>query len=140
MLVEVRVPAYPSEVFIGTIQYVSDIFKEDTQNDYRIYRGGEYGLQAETGYVRRHQDSPQSRRSSFGSCPETPFWMTRTSSWFSCRRGDEYVPLIVETGIHEADYVQILSGLQEGDVVVTNGNFQLKSKMYEDIVSQGHTH
>ena len=32
------------------------------------------------------------------------------------------------------------NGISEGDVVVTSGNFQLKSKMYEDIVSAGHVH
>jgi Cu(I)/Ag(I) efflux system membrane fusion protein len=56
------------------------------------------------------------------------------------KQGDEYIPLIVETGINENGYVQILSGIQEGDVVVTNGNFQLKSKMYEDILKKGHVH
>jgi multidrug efflux pump subunit AcrA (membrane-fusion protein) len=56
------------------------------------------------------------------------------------KRGDEYMPLIVETGVRQGEYVQILSGVQEGDLVVTSGNFQLKSKMYEDILSKGHVH
>ena len=34
---------------------------------------------------------------------------------------------IVETGIRTEDYVQILSGTEVGDSVVTNGNFQLKN-------------
>ena len=34
---------------------------------------------------------------------------------------------IVETGIRTEDYVQVLSGMEVGDSVVINGNFQLKN-------------
>ncbi len=35
---------------------------------------------------------------------------------------------IVQTGIFSDEYVEITAGLREGDVVVTKGNYQLKSK------------
>ncbi len=117
----------------GRIQYVSDIFKEDTQNDHRSHRSGQYRLQAQAGDVCRHHDPPQSPRSGFGLA-RVAILDDKDLELVFVRRGDEYVPLIVETGIRQGDYVQIVSGIQEGDVVVTNGNFQLKSKMYEDVV------
>jgi cobalt-zinc-cadmium efflux system membrane fusion protein len=137
--VEAKVPAYPSQTFLGRIQYVSDIFKEDTRtttvhaevdnNDYKL----KPGMFADIKINLNHRDEVL-------ALPRSAILHDRDIELVFVRRGDEYVPLIVETGLHESDYVQVVSGLQVGDLVVTNGNFQLKSKMYEDILKQGHTH
>lgn len=137
--VEVHVPAYPDQVFKGTIQYVSDIFKEDTRTitvysevpntDYKL----KPGMFADIKIHLNHHDRVL-------ALPRIAVLMDKDLELVFVKRGDEYVPLLVDTGIHEETYVQILSGLQEGDVVVTDGNFQLKSKMYEDVLAQGHTH
>ena len=37
-------------------------------------------------------------------------------------------------------FVEIASGVDAGEEVVTNGNFQLKSKLYEAILEAGHVH
>jgi RND family efflux transporter MFP subunit len=47
---------------------------------------------------------------------------------------------VIETGAKENNYVEILKGLNVGDLVVTDGNFQLKSKMYEEILKKGQVH
>lgn len=137
--VEVRVQAYPDETFMGRIQYVSDIFKEDTRTttvytevantDYKLKPGMFADITVHLNHV-----------SQVLSLPKTAVLDDKDLELVFVKRGDEYIPLIVETGIHENDYVQILSGIQEGDVIVTNGNFQLKSKMYEDLLSKGHVH
>jgi len=137
--VEVCVPAYPDEVFKGAIQYVSDIFKEDTRTitvytevantDYKL----KPGMFADIKIHLNHGAQVL-------ALPRNAILGDRDLELVFVRRGEEYIPLVVETGIRESDYVQILSGIQEGDVVVTSGNFQLKSKMYEDVLAQGHTH
>ena len=137
--VEVRVHAYPDEVFKGRIQYVGDIFKEDTRpitvhtevanTDYKL----KPGMFADITIHLNHHDRVI-------SLPKSAILDDKDLELVFVMRGDEYVPLIIETGLRQGDYVQIVSGIQEGDVVVTNGNFQLKSKMYQDVLSQGHTH
>lgn len=137
--VEVRVHAYSNEVFRGRIQYVGDIFKEDTRTitvhtevtntDYKL----KPGMFADITIHLNHLDQVI-------ALPKSAILDDKDLELVFVRRGDEYVPLIVETGIREGDYVQILSGIKEGDVVVTNGNFQLKSKMYQEVLSQGHAH
>ena len=48
----------------------------------------------------------------------------------------KYLPVIVEIGTKEGGYVEILNGIQEGDEVVTKGNYQLKSKLYDEILKK----
>ncbi|MGB2844798.1 MAG: efflux RND transporter periplasmic adaptor subunit, partial [Candidatus Aminicenantaceae bacterium] len=56
------------------------------------------------------------------------------------KRLGKYYPLIVETGTKEKGYVEIIRGVQKGDEVVTKGNFQLKSKLYDEILKKAHVH
>jgi cobalt-zinc-cadmium efflux system membrane fusion protein len=137
--VDVRVEAYPSEVFQGRIQYVSDIFKEDTRTTtvYTEVANTDYklkpGMFANITIHLNHHDSVL-------ALPQTAVLDDRDLELVFVEQDGQFIPHIVETGIRENEYVQILSGIQEGDVVVTNGNFQLKSKMYEDILEKGHVH
>ena len=57
------------------------------------------------------------------------------------RRGDAYVRRVVTTGARTDGLLEILSGLEEGEEVVTSGAYQLKSKLYRQIVeAAGHGH
>lgn len=49
---------------------------------------------------------------------------------------------IVKTGIISDEFIEIVSGLSEGDVVVTKGNYQLKSKLKMSTIDPhaGHVH
>lgn len=134
-----RVHAYPDEVFNGRIQYVGDIFKEDTRTitvhtevantDYKL----KPGMFADITIHLKHHDRVI-------ALPKSAILDDKDLELVFVSRGDEYMPLIVETGIRQGDFVQILAGIREGDVVVTNGNFQLKSKMYQDLLSHGQAH
>jgi multidrug efflux pump subunit AcrA (membrane-fusion protein) len=118
---------------------VSDIFKEDTRTTtvYTEVANADYklkpGMFADIRIHLNHHDRVL-------ALPKASVLDDKELELVFVKRGDEYLPLIVETGIQENDFVQILSGIQEGDVVVTNGNFLLKSKMYEDILKKGHVH
>ncbi len=46
----------------------------------------------------------------------------------------------MEIGAKEKGYIEIIRGLQEGDEVVIKGNFQLKSKLYDEILKKAHIH
>ena len=52
----------------------------------------------------------------------------------------KYLPQIVEVGTRSAEYVEILAGIREGDEVVTKGNYQLKSKLYDEILKKAGIH
>jgi len=56
------------------------------------------------------------------------------------KRGDQFFMQVVTTGARENGYLEIRSGVREGDEVVVAGNYQLKSKLYEEILKAGHIH
>jgi Cu(I)/Ag(I) efflux system membrane fusion protein len=56
------------------------------------------------------------------------------------KRNGHFSPVLVEVGNTQNHFIEILSGLKEGDIVVTTGNFQLKSKLYDEILKKGHVH
>jgi len=56
------------------------------------------------------------------------------------RRGEQYFLQVVQTGARENGFIEIVSGLSEGDEIVYAGSFQLKSKLYEEILKKGHVH
>jgi multidrug efflux pump subunit AcrA (membrane-fusion protein) len=56
------------------------------------------------------------------------------------KKEDKYYPQLVELGAQENSHVEILRGLAAGDLIVTKGNFQLKSKLYDEILKKGHVH
>ena len=134
-----KVGTAADEVFVGRIQYISDFFKEDTRTvtvfmeiantDYKL----KPGMFADITIHLNHHDRVL-------AVPRSAVLDDGPLKLVFVGRGNEYVPVVVETGIEEDGFVQVLSGIAEGDVVVTNGNFQLKSIMYEDLLEGGHTH
>jgi cobalt-zinc-cadmium efflux system membrane fusion protein len=58
--------------------------------------------------------------------------------FISVAEGYRLQPLKV--GIKEGGHWEVLDGLQEGDEVVIAGNYQLKSKLYEEILHSSHVH
>jgi multidrug efflux pump subunit AcrA (membrane-fusion protein) len=51
-----------------------------------------------------------------------------------------YYSQLVEIGTKEKGYVEIVKGIQAGDEVVTKGNYQLKSKVYDEILKKAGVH
>jgi multidrug efflux pump subunit AcrA (membrane-fusion protein) len=52
----------------------------------------------------------------------------------------KYIPRIIKTGIRNEGFVEVLTGIEEGAEVVTAGNFQLKSKLYDEILKKAGIH
>lgn len=131
------VPAYPGETFAGTISYISDLVKAETR----------------TIAVRTEVQNPQQRlkpgmfadvtfflgdRTNALALPEIAILDNQDEHLVFVRSNDGYIPQVVEVGTKENGYCEILRGLKEGDLVVVNGQFQLKSKLFEDLLKAGH--
>lgn len=137
--VEVKVPAYPGETFNGKISFISDVLHEETRTltvrtevenkGYRL----KPGMFADIRIYLNHQSKAL-------VLPEEALLDDKEDKIVFIQLEGKYYPQVVIVGARESGFVEILSGLQEGDTVVTKGNFQLKSKLYEEILKKGHVH
>ena len=137
--VEITVPAYPGETFSGKITYISDVLKEDTRTitvrtevenkDYRL----KPGMFANITISLNHQSRAL-------VIPREAVLEDKGDQVVFLKRGDQFFLQVVQTGARENGLIEILLGLNEGDEVVVTGSYQLKSKLYEEILKAGHIH
>jgi cobalt-zinc-cadmium efflux system membrane fusion protein len=137
--VELTVPAYPGEIFEGRITYIGDVLKEDTRTitvraevnnrDYRL----KPGMFASITISLNHQYRAL-------VVPHEAVLEDKGDQVLFLKRDDQFFLQVVQTGARENGYIEILLGIGEGDEVVVAGSYQLKSKLYEEILKAGHIH
>jgi cobalt-zinc-cadmium efflux system membrane fusion protein len=134
--VEVRVSAYPELVFRGTITYVGALIDPTTRtvtarlnlpNPDRRLRPEMF---AEVTLLTSDQPvlaAPRAALQQVGS--RTMAFVVRGPRRFESRE--------VRTGESSNDYVEIKAGLEEGDEVVTEGSYALKSEALREQMPMG---
>ncbi len=137
--VEASVPAYPGETFSGKISFIGDVLNEETRTitvrsdvknrEYKL----KPGMFADINIILNHQSEAL-------VLPIEAVLAEKGENIVFLKVAGKYIPQIVKIGVRNSGYVEILAGIQEGSEVVTKGNFQLKSKLYEDILKKGHVH
>ena len=136
---DVSVPAYPDEKFQGKICYIGDVLKEETRTitvrtevENRSHKL-KPGMFANITILINHQARAL-------VLPLEAILDDKEDRMVFVRRGNQFFPLLIETGSKQNGYVEITAGLQEGDEVVTDGNYQLKSKLYQEILKKAGVH
>jgi len=136
---EVTVPAYPNETFSGKISYISDVLKEETRTitvrtevenkGYKL----KPGMFANIKIFLNHQSRAL-------VVPAEAVLDDKDNKIVFIKKNGSFYPQLVEIGTKENDYVEIIKGIQAGDEVVTRGNYQLKSKLYDEILKKAGVH
>jgi cobalt-zinc-cadmium efflux system membrane fusion protein len=137
--VEVTVPAYPGMVFKGKIQYVGDILNEETRTitvrteveneGFNLKAGMFASLRILLGHQARALTVPQTAVLDDGDL-----------NIVFVKKDGQFFPREITVGTKMDGLVEVLGGLNEGDVVVTTGSFQLKSKLYDEILKKAGVH
>jgi len=137
--IDVAVPAYPGEKFEGKVSYISDVLNEQTRtiqvraevenSSYKL----KPGMFADVIIFLNHQIQAL-------VLPKEAILDERGEDIVFLQRDGKYFPTVVVLGSTEGNFVEIVNGIEEGDIVVTEGNYQLKSKLYDEILKQGHVH
>ncbi|NOR22675.1 MAG: efflux RND transporter periplasmic adaptor subunit, partial [Candidatus Aminicenantes bacterium] len=137
--VEASVPAYPEETFKGKITYISDVLKEETRTitvrtevENKSYKL-KPGMFADIKIFFNQQ-------SKVLVLPKEAILDDKDEKIVFIKVNDKYLPLVVKIGAREGGFIEIIRGIKEGDEVVTKGNFQLKSKLYDEILKKAHVH
>ncbi|MFC1725146.1 efflux RND transporter periplasmic adaptor subunit [candidate division KSB1 bacterium] len=139
--VKIKVSAYPDEIFTGKIFYIGSTLHPDTKtikllaeidNDHFKLKPGMY---ANTGVV-------IDKKTKTLVVPAEAVLDDENLKIVFVKEGEEYHRHVVQTGIKSDEYIEILSGIEPGSIVVTKGNYQLKSKLKMSGVDPhaGHNH
>jgi cobalt-zinc-cadmium efflux system membrane fusion protein len=127
--VDVRINAYPKEVFKGMITYVGDVLDPITRTmQLRIELPNQDGrLKPEMfSTIRLFSESQPDRL----AVPEAALQRDQGRTFVFVQRGaNEYEMREVHIGESNGTFTAILGGLNEGDPVVTHGAFILKSEL-----------
>lgn len=126
---EVRINAYPREIFKGTITYVGDVLDPATRTmQLRLELPNPEGrLKPEMFATIRLHSEPQPDRLAI---PDTAIQRDQGRTFvFVQRAADEFEVRDVQTGESNGTLTTILGGLTEGDSIVIQGGFVLKSEL-----------
>jgi cobalt-zinc-cadmium efflux system membrane fusion protein len=137
--VRISLQAFPGQSFQGKLTYIGDLMREDTRTitvrtevenrDSRIKPGMFAEVTIFLGNGRR-----------VVSLPSEAILDDNSEQIVFVRGEDHYLPKVVTVGNQQNGYWEITSGIREGEEVVTKGNYQLKSKLYDDLLKKAHTH
>lgn len=141
--VEVRVDSFPERVFYGEVTYLSsEVAPEtrtvrariDVENADRLLRPGMFAT------VRVTDPHATGGRDSL-VVPEASVVRSGDSALVFRPLGDgRFQAQPIESGRHEGGFVEVISGLAEGDSVVALGSFFLKSELARSELGGGHSH
>lgn len=128
---DVRVNAYPGEIFKGRITYVGDVLDPSTRTmQLRLeLPNGDGRLKPEMFATVRLFSEPQPDRL---SVPEVALQRDHGKTFvFVQQTATEYELREVQVGESNGTHISIVTGLVEGEPVVTEGAFVLKSELFK---------
>jgi len=137
--VEVSVPAYPDEKFLGRLTYISDMLNDATRTitvrtevSNRSFKL-KPGMFADITIMLNH-------RTSVTVVPCDAILDDNSDRIVFVKVDGQYVRRLVEVGGKDDGFCEIRSGVEQGEEVVTVGSYQLKSKLYDEILTESHVH
>jgi RND family efflux transporter MFP subunit len=131
--VSVTVPAYPGETFRGRIGYIGDEVKAETRTitvRTEVENAAERlkpGMYADVNLF-LEEEAPAL------ALPERAVLENLGEKMVFLKTEEGYLPQAVEVGTRQGGYVEIVRGIERGDEVVVEGNYQLRSKLLEAAV------
>ncbi|MGQ9573835.1 MAG: efflux RND transporter periplasmic adaptor subunit [Thermoguttaceae bacterium] len=137
--VEIRVPAYPERVFHGRVGYIGDVVNPETRtitvrtelaNDAQLLKPGMF---ADVDIV-----LDEGHRALV--VPLAAILEEGDQKFVFVKQKDHFVRREVRTGSVFQKCQQVTGGLVPGELVVVEGNHQLKSKLQEDVLKAAGVH
>lgn len=137
--VEVIVPSYPREVFMGKVAYISDLFNEETRTATVRTEVTNRGSKLKVGMFANIKIYTTAAKEAL-VIPVKAVLDVGGEKIVFVKEGKSFRLKIVETGVTLNNFVEILSGLKEGEEVVVEGNSQILSELIDKETSLGIIH
>lgn len=139
--VKVTVTAYANEIFTGKIFYIGNTLNRDTKTIKILLEINNQNEKLKPGMFANTFIVVGEKQKAL-VIPKESILEDENLNIVFVKEDEGFHRHIVTTGIISDEYVEILSGLGAGDVVVTKGNYQLKSKLKMSGIDPhaGHVH
>ncbi|MGQ9673418.1 MAG: efflux RND transporter periplasmic adaptor subunit [Candidatus Aminicenantales bacterium] len=132
---EISVPAYPEKIFLGKVSYIGDVLKEETRTITVRTEVENQELLLKPGMFASLKINLNGDKAVL-AVPEAAVCDQQGEKFVFLPRGEEFELRKVVLGVRQDGYYEVVSGLKEGELVVTTGSFQLKSKLLEAILKE----
>jgi cobalt-zinc-cadmium efflux system membrane fusion protein len=137
--VQITVPAYPAETFIGKIYYIGDIVHPETRTITVRTRASNKDFKLKPGMFADITILVEQREKAI-TVPSEAVLDDLDQKIIFVQEDGSFICKTVEVGAAFNGYIEIKKGLELGEAVVVEGNYQLKSKLYEETLHEGHVH
>jgi len=137
--VQVRVPAFPGEVFRGTISYIGETMNQETRTlNVRTEVKNtnlklKHGMFADVTIILNGGQKVL-------TVPAGAVLEDHNEDIVFVKNDGQYTPRLVTVAAEENGYYAIAEGLREGEEVVTKNAYMLKSKLYDELLRKAHVH
>lgn len=125
--VKVRIPSMPDEVFYAPISYVADMVSGETRT---VPIRATLDNSKKTFKINMFADIElKSSPKLLLTCPKNAVHEKGSQKVVYIKEGESYKEKRVELGIDNERYFEVVSGLKDGDQVVTQGSLMLRTEM-----------
>ncbi len=137
--VKVTVPAYPGESFRGRLSYISEILNDQTRTITVRTEVQNRGFKLKAGMFADVAISLNSPKMLLTVPAEAVLDDDKEKIVF-VKAENQYSPRIVTVSPEQSGFCAIAEGLKEGELVVTKGNYMLKSRLYDELLKREGVH
>ena len=137
--VQITVPAYPQETFVGRICYIGDIVHPETRTITVRTRVPNKDSKLKPGMFADIKILLDQRENAV-TVPIEAVLDDLDKKIIFVMEGENFLCKTVEVGPKFNGYIEIKKGLNIGETIVLQGNYQLKSRLYEETIQHGHAH
>lgn len=136
------IDAYPGELFQGKVTYVSNLLDEASRTAQARVEIPNPDHKLKPGmFVTATITVPVPDATAVLAIPDTAIHQVRgTPVAFVREQEGVFVPRELKLGRDSGAYTEVLAGVKEGELVVTEGGFYLKSTLLKEEMGEGHAH
>lgn len=140
--VTVNVDTYPDIQFKGTVTYISDILDESTRTAKARVEVDNHDRKLKPGmFAAARITTPSTGTKDVLSIPSSAVQQIRGKpAAFVAEDENSYELRSIMLGPESGEFVEVISGLEPGEKVVTTGGFYLKSLLLKEEMGEGHAH
>ena len=140
--VTIKVDSFPDSHFNGTVTYISDFLDESTRTAKARVVINNSDRKLKPGmFATARISNPSTGKKEVIAIPRSAIQKLRgEQSAFVVEDESSFELRELELGKESEEFVEVLSGLNTGDIVVTEGGFYLKSILLKEEIGEGDEH